>query len=83
MATFTAIRNTTAIGTTITIPKGARVEAREDTAMGMLPSGYLILLKDRGDAYSGRHFALVDFRAKPSSRKSRRSSRGSKRRSRR
>ncbi len=83
MASFIAIRDTTAVNTTITIPKGARVEARKDTAMGTLPSGYLVLLEDRGDAYSGLHFALVDFRAKRSSRKSRRSSRGSKHRSRR
>jgi hypothetical protein len=82
MASFIAIRDTTAVNTTITIPKGARVEARKDTAMGTLPSGYLVLLEDRGDAYSGLHFALVDFRrAKRSSRKSRRSSsrRGSRR----
>ena len=62
MPTFIALRTTTAVRSPVSLPKGARIEAREDTAMGTLPVGYLLLLVDCGDAYSGLHFALVDFR---------------------
>lgn len=63
--TFVALRDSVAVGTTIVIPRGTLIEARHDDAQGTLGLGYLILLEDSGQAYSGLHFRAADFCEEP------------------